>query len=620
MLRVALALLLLVSCWQPAVAGAVAQVVVSRGASASVVPVISADLRVSGLENASLQGFQASLTGGLGSKLSATPGLSVSPAVATLGAPVAPSAPQTLAADRPTVPAAPVSDPALILAQPALVSVSQVSGELSRTAVSRGGSASASATVQSPVLDRFFDGGVRPKLLAGPVYTTLPAGPVAAAALQKADTQSEAKPQVPAAGDAARKKSARQALLGTGIYKFGMEALNVSMPLIALTVFGSAVWMATMAVAWGASMTLASMFAGGLIDRKPVQKVLAGALVTQAVAVGGIIALLVLGVTSPWLILPLYSFAGLTQGVVLTARDTIPARILGRDQAVLGKFNAKTHMVYETAGTIAPLLVTLLIGKVGLIAGLFLQPPAYLLAAYAFSRLKLDSVRDVRQELRAQEGGVKDAIKRVASDIREGARIVLGSKEFRWLGFMLLGPMVVHRVFEQILIPIFTKGVLAAPAKSALVVSASNFGELLGALLLLRVLSNTQGDKKPSPFRWIRAMALGILAVWVLSSGLSLPVIMALAAIMSTTWAANDISMTSYFQSRLPNESAGKAVGFLLALELSTIMALSYLLGFIFDFLPIPAGLVGVSVALTVLAALFYRGYGKLRAAQKPKA
>jgi Na+/melibiose symporter-like transporter len=167
-------------------------------------------------------------------------------------------------------------------------------------------------------------------------------------------------------------------------------------------------------------------------------------------------------------------------------------------------------------------------------------------------------------------------------------------------------------------VPIFTKGILGDPSKSGMIVSASNFGELLGALLLLRVLMNKKDGKKPSPFRWIRAMAAGTLAVWALSSGLSLPLIMVAIAIMSTTWAANDISMTSYFQSRLPNESAGKAVGFLMAAELATIMGLSYLLGFIFDFLPISAGLVGVSVALTVLAAFFWRGYKQLHAADAP--
>lgn len=601
MLRAALAALLVLSCWQPAAAGAVAQAVGSRSAPVSSVPALSINAPLPGGRGLSLSGLQASLTGSLSGTLAPALGISAS----LTAAPIAPVL---------SVPAvAPRSSQAGVTASP-LAAVVQVAEQISRTAAPQGG-ASSESSPQSPVLSRFFDGGAKAKPASEISVPEALASPVSASGLvlPRAQEPGAAPAQVP---DPARQKTARRALLATGIYKFGMEALNISIPLIALTVFGSAVWMATMAVVWGASMTVASMFAGGIVDRKPVQKVMAGALTVQAGAVAGIIAMLALGVTTPWFILPLYALAGVTQGVVLTSRDTIPGRILGRDQAVLSKFNAKTHIVYEIAGTVSPLLVGLLIANFGLTAGLILQPPAYLLAAYFFSKLKLDAKMDVRQEFRPEDRGVIKAIKRVASDIKEGSRIMLGSREFRWLGFMILGPIVVHRVYEQIVVPIFTKHILGDPSKSGIIVSASNFGELMGALLLLRVLMNTGGDKKPSAFRWVRAMAAGTLAVWALAGGLSLPMIMVAIAVMSTTWAANDISLNSYFQSRLPNASAGKAVGFLLAAELATIMGLSYLLGFVFDFLPVGAGLVGVSAALTLLAGVFYRGYKKLRETQ----
>jgi hypothetical protein len=616
MLRAALAFVLVLACWQPAAAAAVAQAVGSRGAPVSSIPALSINAPISGVQGLALTGLKASLTGGLSGTLVPAPAVSASltaaPALIQTEAPEVDI--RTVAAE-----AAQQAAPPGVSASP-LSAVVTVAQELSRTAAPQG-EASSESSAQGPVLSRFFDGGVKPKAGAEVAAPESPASPISGLALPQAKEQGGVQEAVPPAEAAARQKNARRALLATGIYKVGMEALAVSMPLIALTVFGSAVWMATMAAAWGASMTVASMFAGGLIDRKPVQKVIAGALVGQAVAGAAILGALALGVANPWLILPLYAVAGLTQGVVLTARDTIPARLLGRDQAVLSKFNAKTHVVYEVAGTIAPLLVGLLISQVSVIAGLVLLPPAQLLSAYFFSKLKLDAKMDVADAAPASQRGVKNAIKRVVSDIREGARLILGTREFRWLGFMLLGPMVVHRVYEQIVVPIFTKGILGDPSKSGLIVSASNFGELLGALLLLRVLMNAHGNKKSaSPFRWIRFMALGTLAVWALSGGLSLPLIMVAIGVMSTTWAANDISMTSYFQSRLPNESAGKAVGFLMAAELATIMGLSYLLGFIFDFLPIGGGLVGVSVALTVLAAFFWRGYAKLKATQTPKA
>jgi MFS family permease len=372
-----------------------------------------------------------------------------------------------------------------------------------------------------------------------------------------------------------------------------------------------------MAAGWGISMTVASMFAGGLIDRKPVQKVMAGALATQAAAVGGIIALLALGFANPWMILPLYSLAGVTQGVVLTARGTLPTRILASDESVLGKFNAKTHMIYETAGTIAPLLVGLLISKAGLLAGLFMLPPAFLLAALAFSRLKLGPAKD---EERVEGGfGLKDRIKRTALEVREGARIMLGSKEFRWLGVMMAGPTILHRVVEQILTPFFANSVLHASAQAALIVSGSNLGELVGAAMLLSTLRNREKGQKPTPLRWIRPMALAGLCAWAFLTGALWLVIPAVLA-MGLAFAANDVGISSYFQSLLPSGSSGKAMGFLMAAELGSVMAVSYTLGFLLDMLPVGAALVVVGAAFSAMIPLFYKGYGRLRVAQKSRA
>jgi hypothetical protein len=181
---------------------------------------------------------------------------------------------------------------------------------------------------------------------------------------------------------------------------------------------------------------------------------------------------------------------------------------------------------------------------------------------------------------------------------------------------MMLAPMVVHRVVEQIMVPVFTKTMLGVAEKSAWIISASNFGELLGAALLLKALSAAQEkNSKPSRYRWIPLMAAGTLATWSLSLPGGLSAILPLFFLMSLTWAANDIGVSSYFQSRLPNESAGKALGFLMAAELGLIMAVSYLMGFMFDFLPTRAVFLAVNVLLTGLAFVFWRGQKKLRQA-----
>jgi hypothetical protein len=152
------------------------------------------------------------------------------------------------------------------------------------------------------------------------------------------------------------------------------------------------------------------------------------------------------------------------------------------------------------------------------------------------------------------------------------------------------------------------------------VVSGSNFGELLGALLLIKAMAS-MGDKKPSsPYRWVKPMALGTLAAWSLVLTGNLWLIIPLVMAMSLSWAANDINLTSYLQSRLPEESAGKAMGFRMAAELAAIMGISYVLGFMFDALAPMTSLILVNVAATLLAALFWRGKKYLKDSTAPPA
>jgi hypothetical protein len=411
-----------------------------------------------------------------------------------------------------------------------------------------------------------------------------------------------------------KKDGSAKALLGTAAFKVGMETMNISMPLIALTCFHSAVWMATMAVVWGASMSLASMFSGGIIDRRPIQKVIAFALVAEASAVSGIIGLLAAGLGRPLFILPLYAAAGAAMGVVVTCRDCIPARILGRDHGLLSRFNATTHIVYEVAGTLAPLAIGFLIQRFGLTAALLLNPPALALAAAFFFRMKLPPVSAEQ----GKKAGLAGMFKRVWGDISGGAKLVTSNTQFRWLALMVLAPMVVHRVFEQILVPVFVKTVLHSPEKSAWIIGGSNFGELIGAALLLKTLMGLEKGEKVRRFRWIRWMALGTLAVWSLGLGGKIYFAVPAVFLMSLSWVLNDIHLTSYFQSRLPPEGAGKAVGFLMAAEFGSIVALSYLFGWAFDLLPAKWAFVAVNGLLTVLAALFVRGYYKLKEVSGP--
>ncbi|MBI5209754.1 MAG: MFS transporter [Elusimicrobia bacterium] len=664
-MRLILALSLLAASWHPAAAAGVAQAAGASRAGGQAVPVVvvtpflgglgtSGPVSSLGIPQASpwacAQGrfgkegtIRTSLSGlGRGAPLPLQP---AQPLVlgAALGVPgvapgLAPAAPSEAPLASPAAEGREAVLPAGVAAVQGALALAPLAPAQSPAAgqdASGERSESAAAVAEAERLSGIFD-GAKPFLHssdpveAGP--SSVPTGSGAVEAVGRASAAPSGRTLAAAGGlrllpaDKGKKTSARRSLVGTGIFKVGMEALGVSMPLIALTFFGSAVWMANMAVTWGISMTFASMLAGGWMDRKPVHKVMSKAMVVQAAAVAGILGLFIAGLANPLLVIPLYAVAGASMGVVVTGRNLLPAKLLGGDQASLGKFNALTHLVYEIAGTIAPLLVGVLIQKIGLVSALFLHPPAFLLAAWMFRRIRYDGDApgaDVPVS-QARSFGVKAALrglwslaKNAVADVKAGSRLMLGDRGLRWLGLMLLGPMIVHRVFEQMLVPFFAKTVLAAPQQAAWIVSSSNFGELIGAVLLLKAISSTSQNSVPA-HRWVKPMALGTLAAWALVFTGNPWILLPLVLAMSVGWAANDINITSHLQSRLPEESAGKAMGFLMAAELAAILGVSYLLGFLFDAVPGVWSLSIVSAALTAAALFFWRGQKNLRDAGQP--
>ena len=73
--------------------------------------------------------------------------------------------------------------------------------------------------------------------------------------------------------------------MGTSFYKLGMEALGITMPLLALQLFDKVAWAAAMGVGWGLSQIVFSFLAGSLLDRRSPGKVLSGAAALQGLSV-----------------------------------------------------------------------------------------------------------------------------------------------------------------------------------------------------------------------------------------------------------------------------------------------------------------------------------------------
>jgi len=417
-------------------------------------------------------------------------------------------------------------------------------------------------------------------------------------------------------------------LAGTGTFKLGMEALGVSVPVIALTVFGQVKWAAVLGVGWGLSMIVFSSLAGGLLDRKSPAKVISWAMGLEAATISVFLGLLAVDkflpalagfqLASPYALLALYSLAGGFLGVADTARQVIPSEIIGADERQLKLFNAKTHMAYEVAGVAGALLTGLIISTFGLLPALLMHPPAYLLAAFLFSRIRMGvrkppakdadaAAEEAHSRARgAGPGFLPEPLRRALGDLKAGAAVIFSRKLFLWGTFALAAPLVIHRLLEGLLIPVAATTFLGNPAAAAWIVGASNFGELLGATLLMRAMVKAKEGKRFRTAFWVKLMALGILGLWSLNYAPTLLVILPMVAFCSMTWAASDLSLRSKLQNAFPDRYRGRAFGFLGAVAFALVLATSLGLGVLMDAMAHYPVFFGVNVVLTVLAALLF--------------
>ncbi|MBI4423891.1 MAG: MFS transporter [Elusimicrobia bacterium] len=406
---------------------------------------------------------------------------------------------------------------------------------------------------------------------------------------------------------------ARGYLLGTGIFKLGMEAVVIAMPQVALAVSGQMAWTAVMMVGWVLSQALASSLAGGMLDRNSPTKVLSRSLAVMAGIVTAILAFAAidaiaggaLGVAlfNKYTLLALYSLAGAAWGVADTARQVIPPLAVGRDERAIKLFNAKTHTAYEIAGVIGAVATGWMIQSFGLVQALILHPPAFLLAAWVFSRLRLTAPPPAAAEPKEGAGGWRD--------LREGMRTIFSHSMYRWGAFALIVPVVIHRIFEGVLIPAFAKGVLHDPAQAAWIMGASNFGELLGACLLMRAMLSEKPDVARTAF-WVKLMAFGLLGLWALSATTQLWLLLPLVAFKSLSWAASDLSLRGKLQNSLPPAVRGRTFGFIGAVGYVAVMAISLGLGLLMDAAGKAPVIFGVNVGLTLLLALLLAAAARL--------
>lgn len=416
-------------------------------------------------------------------------------------------------------------------------------------------------------------------------------------------------PLPPSSGKPESAKAVRRMMVGTTVMKAGMETMKLSMPLLALQAFGGVSAVAGLIVAHGLAQAGFAGMAGSLSDRFSARKVLAGAVATQALLITTLLVVGLTGALSGPTMIPLYLLIGGVSGVIETVRHSIPALIVGKDEESLKKYNAKLHIWYEVAGVAGALAAGGLLATVGPVWALALMPPAYLAAAWFYSRVRHDNPAGPATIARAGSfTGIMTKVRAYFADIKAGAKTIVGDSRLRWVGLALVAPQIVHRVFEDLLIPVFAKKVLMSPESSAWMVTASNMGELVGAAILLRLASRFKGSSS-----WVKWGAIGLTLIWALAFSKSLIVLLPLVLLSSATWSSADLSLRSEVQRAVPEKDQPRAMSFLYGAFVLGGALTSLALGALIDALPLTQAIMWTCAIFSALATGVFFASRKLK-------
>ena len=317
---------------------------------------------------------------------------------------------------------------------------------------------------------------------------------------------------------------------------------------------------------------MGSIAVAPLLTRYRTKTILAWAIAIFAVisSLGMVLELATHGSWDPRLILPIFTVAGVAHGMVEIIRRVLPRDLVGGEVRKLRRLDATVHIFYEVAGTAGAFFAAFMALTVGKALAPVATPACFLVAAVLWSRMRIAVPDEPSSSSPSQPGGSVAPHARpgfVASlgraflgfgrSVTLGARLVCTDRRFTWLLLGYSVPLVLHRYIENGVAPNYAQLVLHEAAYAPILVGGSNFGELCGAGLVL--LLTTPPIHTPLP--WLRLDALTLTVAWVYgavtpaSLGASpLATACVMAAVMAPIavgWAAGDVSLSAFIQSRV---------------------------------------------------------------------
>lgn len=462
--------------------------------------------------------------------------------------------------------------------------------EAASSAETSAGDAHSSGASLEALLTRGFH-----RAYAAPVFAPAPN----AASPARLEKGAEAPAPAPAEVPAPAKRAFTLYTAGVSTVKAGIETLNLVVPILLLSQYGAASILGALFV----SAQVAGLAAGAglapLIDRLGPSKTLAAAAAAQAAVIGVVPLSLWLGapVSLP-VLFGLFALNGALSGVFDIARRSAPPAILGTDEGVLRRYNARLYIAREIAAMGAVFGAGWLLHHVGAMATLGVHPAAYAVAAGLF--LLLSRLRRGAPSLGAA-APVAEAPRTETrwAEFTAGARIVLADPALRLAALVNIPVIALHNMFHAMLAAVYATSVLGSPALAAVLIGAWNAGELAAALFLER-----RGRKTGAAF-WARYAGLVSLAGWALWAFPTVWVAAPVAFLLASATLGNEIGLNSFFQAAAPKERTAAVTGFVYSSATGAAMLVMLGMGWVFDAFGALPGFLALAAALTLTAGLY---------------
>ncbi|CAF0851817.1 unnamed protein product [Adineta ricciae] len=264
-------------------------------------------------------------------------------------------------------------------------------------------------------------------------------------------------------------------------------------------------------------------------------------------------------------IIPIYCITGIAFGMVELIRRVIPRDIVGDHPEKLQKMDALVHIFYEIAGVSGAFATGLgLIPRLGNNYSFIITPILFTLAAIvwlflssaglAADNIATDEMTPVADNI--ESGYLKSIVNGFVLFVQSfcvGAKIIFTHRKFIWIWSCYALTLYAHRYLENGIAPQIAKRYLEQSEWSQIIVGASNFGELLGAVFVFIF-----GNFIKTPLPWSRLDAIIILLVWYIPFYYPVANNVKYAWIIAATYipigfgsAADDIALNSFIQSSL---------------------------------------------------------------------